>query len=472
VRLRPLADIATPLRRHRLALGLTQQQLAEAAGLSIRGLSDLEYGRRNPRTGTADRLAQALRVEPWALFWDDARPVGSRIVEVPAGLNRFIGRREELRRIRGELTHPQTRLLTLVGAPGVGKTRLAREVAESLVPAFLDGVAFVRLCVLDSTRDVPALVARALHCEGAEAQADIYAALQERRLLLVLDNTEHLPGLCDLVVDWLEAHSGLTILATGRQPLDASGEHVREIRPLPIPISEAMQDVTPAASAQLFVVRARQCSPFVQNEYSAPLVARICGLVDGLPLALELAAGRLRDTSLDEIVADLQRSVPLAGGPADRPQRLRSISAAVDWSVDRLEAPVRDFVARLAVFVGLYTVDAAAAVTGVDVEQAARFVTELRTRHLLLPTPHSEVIMMVAAIRAAMLERLAVTDQLGTYRDAHARHYLMDCDCERARSLRFEESVRTLVERGIADNVRHATAINVYVPAHAEGAYA
>jgi len=115
--------------------------------------------------------------------------------------------------------------------------------------------------------------------------------------------------------------------------------------------------------------------------------------------------------------------------------------------------------ARLAVFVGLYTVDAAAAVTGVDVEQAARFVADLRTRHLLLPTLHPEVIMMVGPIRAALLERLAVTDQLGTFRDAHASYYLINCHRERARSLRFAEPVRTLVQRGIADNVCHATAI-------------
>jgi non-specific serine/threonine protein kinase len=285
---------------------------------------------------------------------------------LPAQLTSFVGRQREIVEVADLLR--RARLLTLTGTGGCGKTRLALKVVGDLADAYLDGVWLVDLASLAD----PSLVVRAVASvfgvrdePGQPLLDTLVVALGSRRLLLVLDNCEHLVGACVELVDRLvQDCSKLRILATSRQPLGVPGETVWRVPSLPVPAPEETVPIERYAAVQLFVERALAARPgFGLSRHNAPAVAEICRRVDGIPLAIELAAARVRVLSVEQIAQRLDdRFRFLTGGSRDGLPRQQTLRATLDWSYSLLGEPERALFRRLAIFVGSFNLDAVEAV--------------------------------------------------------------------------------------------------------------
>jgi non-specific serine/threonine protein kinase len=384
------AGFGAVLRRHRVAAGLTQEALAERAGLSRRGVQHLEAGDARPYPATLDALAAALALGPEdrarlraavpvaspppADPADDRRgrrPPAAGPANLPLQLTSFVGREDELGATR-ELVAAH-RLVTLTGAGGVGKTRLALEAAGALRPAYPDGVWLVELAALADPALVPQAVAGAV---GVREEPDrpllatLTDALRAKRLLLVLDNCEHLLEACARLADaLLRACPDVRVLATSREPLATPGETVWRVPPLAVPEtgdSPPVERLTQSEAVRLFVDRARAAQPgFRATPATAPAVAHICRRVDGLPLAIELAAARVRVLPVAQILARLEdRFRLLTGGSRTVLPRQQTLRASLEWSHGLLSEDERVLFRRLAVFAGGWTLTAAEAVGG------------------------------------------------------------------------------------------------------------
>jgi predicted ATPase/DNA-binding SARP family transcriptional activator len=296
---------------------------------------------------------------------------------LPVPLTDLIGREREIEQARGWLR--SRRLVTLLGPGGVGKTRLSIAVAESLLPDFPDGVYFVDFAPVTSADALTGTLARTLEIPvTAAAEEDLCTALGERKLLLVLDNCEHLADACATLAHRLLSRCpSLKLLATSRHLLGVTGEQVCSVPSLSLPslgtndetASEAFAEKDPSAlleydGIRLFVQRAVAANPsFRLDRRNLTLVADICRRLDGIPLALEMAAARTRSLSLSEIAAKLSdRFRLLTGGSKAALPRHRTLRAALDWSYDLLTDDERTLLDRLSVFVGSCTLDSAAAV--------------------------------------------------------------------------------------------------------------
>ena len=289
---------------------------------------------------------------------------------LPAQTTRLIGREWEVARVRALLLQADVRLVTLVGPPGIGKTRLALALAEAAEDTFADGVAFVPLAPLREPGLVVSAIAQPVGVRelgGRPLLETLVAALSRRHLLLVLDNFEHLPDAAGVVGDLLAACPELKVLATSRAPLRVYGEREAPVPPLGLP--DPIRPTEPDALAELpavalFLERARAVRPdFGLSVGNAAVVAEICRRLDGLPLAIELAAARVKLLAPAVILARLERRLDLlADGPRDAPSRQRTLRAAIDWSHDLLSEPERALLRRSAVFAGGWTLEAAEAV--------------------------------------------------------------------------------------------------------------
>jgi serine/threonine-protein kinase PknK len=286
---------------------------------------------------------------------------------MPRRRTSFVGRRGLLERL--VQTIDTTRLVTLTGPGGSGKTRLASEVAPRMVARFPDGVHWIELASIRDERFVPALVARSLGAEerpDATAAEAVAAGLAGRRVLLVLDNCEHvLAAATRLADELLLGAPGLHVLATSRQRLGVHGERLFPIAGLTVP--ERDDDVAGRAEAvALFAERARLADPgFTLTPENAPAVARLCRRLDGIPLAIEFAAARVRTLSPEQIERRLDdRFRLLVADTHGTPERFRTLRAAVDWSHDLLSEAERRLLARLSVFAGGWSLEAAHAVCG------------------------------------------------------------------------------------------------------------
>jgi predicted ATPase/DNA-binding XRE family transcriptional regulator len=430
----------------RIQAALTQEGLAERAGLSVRGISDLERGLRRPRADTLTRIARALHVDGSELAGQ-----GLRTVDIPAPLDAFVGREVELVALDEEIHSMGARLVTLVGPPGVGKSRLARELAANAQHRFADGAAFVRLCVLRRTAELPDFLASQF---GLHSFTDLKSRLAEQQFLLVLDNVEHLPGIADAIVILLEAAPGLTIVATGRASLNATGERIRAVEPLTLPPTDDPEDVMRATSTRLVVARAREQFALPLGKEHAAALACIVRQLDGLPLALELAVARLANIDIETLAASVEREVMVSKGPIDRPDHSHSLAEAVEWSLDALTPAERRFIARLAVFVGTFSVDAAAAVAEVSFVDASRCVEALRRAHLLAPTAHHRLITMLKSIRSVLIAELERTGYLDRALAAHERWYKSKDEDTGWMSELGDEAYHAAT-KGVIDNVRH-----------------
>jgi non-specific serine/threonine protein kinase len=368
------------LRRHRLSAGLTQEGLAERAGLSVSAIQKLENGSSHPYRDTARRLVLALQLNAEVLvaFQDAAQTpprhrrdgnavaLGAGQGQLPSALTSFVGRERE----QAEIVHtlPTARLVTLTGVGGCGKTRLALQVAGAVSADYPDGVWLVELAPLTDPALVPQAVASALGIRESPTQslaATIAVALRQRGMLLVLDNCEHLLTACAQLLDTLlRGCSELRVLATSREPIGLNGELNWRVQPLPVPPVEGVPGLDQIAefdSVQLFVDRARAYSPgFALSEYNAATIARICQQLDGIPLALELAAALVPGLSADAIAARLeQRFALLTRGSRAAPARQQTLRATIDWSYELLSAVEQKLFNRLSVFAGQWTMEAA-----------------------------------------------------------------------------------------------------------------
>jgi len=387
---RPAGAVGALLRHYRLRAGLSQEALAERAGLSPAAIGALEQGlRRRPHPQTVNGLANALQLAPGereALVDAATRPPRAdgrtaagpmpAVRPLPIPLTALIGREAEVREGMALLRQgdPPVRLLTLTGPGGVGKTRLALAVAAAMIDVYPDGVSFVDLAPLRDDRLVPATVARVLALDevgGASARELLLSQLRERQLLLVLDNLEHLPGAVPWLAELLEGCPRLAVLTTSRAALRLRAERRLPVGPLATPaanVDPSLDEVAASPAVQLFVDRARAAAPeFVLESENAQAVAGICRRLDGIPLALELAAAWVRVLSAAALLGRLERRLPLlSDGPADLPERQRTLRATLGWSHELLAPAERVLLRRLAAFVGGWTLEAAEAVCADD----------------------------------------------------------------------------------------------------------
>jgi predicted ATPase/DNA-binding CsgD family transcriptional regulator len=354
---------------------------------------------------------------------------------LPAELNSFVGRRRELAETRRLLS--ASRLLTLTGPGGVGKTRLALRLAGQVRRAFPDGVWLVELASLHDPALLPQTVARALGLRDASAEPATRLAdyLKDKRLLLLLDNCEHLVDACAVLAGkLLAAAPGLSVLATSRHVLGVEGEQILPIPPLPLP---AADEETGARTAHfdavtLFADRAVAAAPgFELNDRNRDQIVGICQRLDGIPLAIELAAVRLRALSTGDILDRLDdRFQLLIGGSRTAPSRQRTLSAAIDWSYDLCSQDEQSVWARLAVFAGGFDLDAAEYVGAggsVRGEDVLGLVSGLLDKSILIRQPDTHGrwarYRMLETIRAYGLTRLSIVEDEQSVRTRHLEHY-------------------------------------------------
>lgn len=448
------------LRQYRLVAGLTQEALAERAGLSVHGIQKLERAVSHPYRDTAERLVAALQLGPEdagrlrstvqpvrrrstlgrelpSAWSGNTRPSGHNLPGQPTS---FVGRQRELDEYRQCIAGATAkyRLVTLVGAGGCGKTRLAIQAATGVVDWFADGVWFIDLAdVLDPSL-VPQTVASTL---GLRETSDLPLlttladTLRERELLLILDNCEHLLDACaEVVTKILRVCPHIRILATSREPLGVAGETPRRVPPMSTPdprVEQTVETLGQYESVQLFVERAQALVPaFTVTQQNARAVAEVCRRLDGIPLALELAAARLRVMTVEQIAARLGDSLHLLSGPRRAAlARHQTLRAVMDWSYDLLSESERTLFHRLSVFAGGCSLDAAEDVcrsTDLAADDVLNLLTELTDKSLVVADNQGTEVRfrLLETVREYSQAKLAGTNERSALGFAHAGYFL------------------------------------------------
>jgi predicted ATPase/DNA-binding CsgD family transcriptional regulator/DNA-binding XRE family transcriptional regulator len=440
------------LRQYRLAASLSQEALAERARLSVTAVAALERGRRTaPRPTSVLLLADALGLSPTERAnlveaAANAREVppttrsalegtASRRHNLPAELSSFIGREEHTSQVAHLLEN--ARLVTLTGAGGIGKSRLALRAAGSSLERFPDGVWMIDLLPLHDSSVLASDVAHALgvHEAGRPALDSLVDALRPRHALLVLDNAEHLVEACaDLAHRLLVSAAGLRLLVTGRQPLGIAGETIWRVPPLAIPRSDerAQLDVLlRCESVQLFVDRAQAAdATFRLTESNAAAVAEICARLEGIPLAIQLAAAWVGTLAVGQIVDRLDDCFRLlTHGSRTAPTRQQTLQATLDWSHDQLTEAEQRLFRRLAIFAGAWTLEAAETVCAFDglvVEEVLDVLARLVDKSLVAVEPRQEArrYRLLQPVSQYARRKLADSGEVGELRERHAAYYL------------------------------------------------
>lgn len=429
------------LRRLRLAAGLTQEKLAERAQLSERAIRDLERDRgRTPRLQTVRLLAGALGLDDdeQARLLAAARPtpmedgVSLRShVQMPRILTPLIGRTEDVAVVK--ILLDERRLVTVVGTGGVGKTRLALAVAEQMIDRF-DRVVFVELAPLRDPDHVLGALAASLsiHEESTVPFFDrVAVALRLGRPLLVLDNMEHLLTSRPIVLNLLTVCPDLSILSTSREALRVRGERVYTLGPLPLPEREA--DIGGSPAVQLFLDRSRDAGAEIALDMeTATAVAALCRRLDGLPLAIELAAAWSPLLPPPTLLSRLTSSLSyLDHGPQDLPERQRTMRNTIAWSYNLLTADEQAIFQRLSIFTGGWTLDAALALCAGPGQEADVMagLAGLRSKSLVSEaaskktSPDGPRLAMLETIREYGQTTIAAAGKQETVRERYVAYY-------------------------------------------------
>ncbi|MQA04308.1 MAG: tetratricopeptide repeat protein [Streptosporangiales bacterium] len=421
------------LRRHRLVAGLSQQALADRSGLSVDAIAALERGRRRrPRAFTVRLLADTLDLDDGArqVLASASEPAGTSTAptRVPPPFTELVGRIEERDAVASLLRQDGVRLVTLTGPGGVGKTQLALDVVRQVAGDFPGGVGWVALSQLGDAAAITQAVATSFGVRDAPGRPlldPLTATLATPDALLLLDNCEHLVGpVTPFVEHLLMSCSGLRVLATSRERLRLPAEIVRPVAPLAVPGDDDEVDDSPAVA--LFVRRARQLLPdFRLTAADRPAVARICRELDGLPLALELAAARVNVLSIRQLAASIDEAGCLTGSRDGTP-RHRTLRAAIDWSYELLGADERRALRQLAVFAGGWSLQAAAATCPVlaDEEQALTVTASLVDKSLAIAVPANGQAryFLLFTVRRYALEKLRASGDLDAVATTYARY--------------------------------------------------
>lgn len=385
------------LRQRRRLLDLTQTALAERVGYSVVTIRKLERDELRPSKQLADRLVQSLEI-PLAQQADvislarsaaappllaDALPVqSSASSHLPQQLTPFFGRTAELLEIDQLLDQPTCRLLTLVGPGGIGKTRLALEIAQANVAHTPDGVYFISLAPLRSSEHIVPAIAEALtfqfQADNRPPQQQLLDYLRDKQILLLLDNFEHLLDGVEIIQALLQGCPTLRLLATSRERLHLSSETVFTLDGMDFPSGATVQEMLTYSAIQLFITTARRTRPkFALDHANAQEIVQVCRLVGGMPLAITLAAAWVEVLSPAEIVAELSHGFGfLEAELRDLPDRHRSMSTVLAQSWQRLTAAERVVFMRLSVFRGGFTRDAAQSVAGASLQTLGAFVNK------------------------------------------------------------------------------------------------
>lgn len=380
-------DFAAILRQRRRDLDLTRNELAKRVGCSADTIKKLEEGERRPSKELAELLAHHLHIEASQRV-DFVQLARTRLhtyrelgpSNLPAPLTTFIGREIEAENIEAIIRRGDARLLTLMGPPGVGKSRLALYAAEKLRSYFPDGVWFIPLATVEAPDQVPLRITKTLQIaeENSGTPLDwLIAALAQRRTLLLLDNFEQILDAAPYITELLTACANVSALITSRTPLEVYGEYQFVVPPLAVPPANYWDKpaiIDDYTAVQLFTSRIRSHNALFQlTQENSPAVAELCARLDGIPLAIELAAGLTRAESPHLLLADVAREGRLAllsTNQRDRNTRQQTLREAIAWSVRRLSPTAQQLFAQLGVFHGSFDLDAAYAVGGAIHDQA------------------------------------------------------------------------------------------------------
>jgi predicted ATPase/class 3 adenylate cyclase len=398
---------------------------------------------------------------------------------LPAQLTTFVGREEELTGIGDALQ--ASRLVTITGVGGVGKTRLALQVAAEVLPRFPDGAWLCELAVADDAESMAQIIASTfgVHARaGLTLEASICEFLRPKTVLVVLDNCEHLMRPArTFATSLLNGCPGVRILATTREALGVAGEQIWPLRSLDVPDTSSVDEIAGSEAAVLFAERARAVRPgFTIDESNASYVADICQRLDGIPLALELAAARVVAMSPRDIAARLdERFRLLTGGRNASVERHQTLRAAVDWSYSLLEEAERTVLNRLAVFAGSFDAESAEAVivgSGVESWDVVDALTGLVAKSMVLADEGATGTMryqLLETMRQYAAERLDADGDIDVWRRRHAEHYanLSEIITQGLRG-REETAWRSRLDVEV-DNLRSAIAWGVGADADDDG---
>lgn len=435
------------LKRRRKALDISQQELAVRVGCSLSAIFKFESDARRPSRQIAELLAEHLQIPPEQRpqFLKVARrekmvesleplPVPLEPLAQPAPapldsnllqpLTPLVGREHEVNLVVQQLREPHCRMLTLNGLGGVGKTRLALEAAYQLRETFAGGVYFVPLAGISDPRFILPAIADALgllFSGESDPGVQLINYLREKEILLVLDNFEHLLQGVEQLIGILQGAQRVKLLVTSREPLNLQVEWVLEVQGLPVPAGDMDNGLQTSSAVLLFIQRARQARlGFELAPEEHPAVLRICQLVEGLPLGIELAAAWVRALSCEQISIEIERSLDfLSTSARDLPERHRSLRAVLNHSWDLLSEPEKEVFRRLSVFRGGFRREAAQEVAGACLEEIASLLNKSMVKRV--GEERYDLHELVRQYSAAQLE--SDTQELEQTRERYIRYY-------------------------------------------------